>query len=80
MTNTARLLNTSGLALTSIGCLLLFSFGLPVDVDLKGRVNLIGEQSDAAEIAKGRRYLWWGRLGISLIALGSLLQICATWC
>jgi len=76
---TARLLATLGLVLTIIGALLLFKFGLPVDVDPKGAVHIILEQPDLAEIAKAKSYLRLGRLGISLIIIGSGLQIAAVW-
>ena len=76
---TARLLNTVGLVLAVIGCVLLFWFGIPVDVDPQGRRHIITEDRDEAEVAKGKRYLHLGRLGISLIAIGALLQIWATW-
>jgi hypothetical protein len=75
----ARSLNTIGLVLTIVGCVLVFCFGIPVDVDPQGRINIIAEQSDDNEIAKGKRYLRLGRLGISLIAIGAGLQIWATW-
>jgi hypothetical protein len=65
--------------MTVVGCLLLFQFGIPVDVDPKGTTYLVAEQADEAEIAKAKRYLSLGRLGISLIAIGSFLQIWAVW-
>jgi hypothetical protein len=75
----ARYLNTIGLVLTIVGCVLVFCFGVPVDVDPEGRIRIIAEQRDDNEIAKGKRYLRLGRLGISLIALGAVFQIWATW-
>lgn len=74
-----RWLNTLGLTLTVVGCALLFWFGIPVDVDPKGRCNLISADRDEAEIAKARLYLRLGRIGILLIALGAALQVWATW-
>ncbi len=79
MDETVRWLNTIGLALTVGGCVLLFFFGIPVNVDPKGRQMIITSDRDEAEIAKGKRYLHLGRVGLSLIAVGAMLQIWATW-
>ena len=75
----SRILNTIGLILVVGGCLLLYYFGLPAPVDPSGAVHLVTEQPDEAEIAKGKRYRMWGRLGIALVALGSVFQLLATW-
>jgi hypothetical protein len=75
----ARILNTIGLGLVVFGCLLLYCFGLPPSVDPGGAVHFILERSDEAEIAKGKRYILWGRVGIALVGIGSLFQIWATW-
>jgi hypothetical protein len=75
----SRILNTVGLALVFGGCVLLYFFGLPPGVDPTGAVHIIAEQPDYTEIAKGKRYRFLGRVGISLVALGSLVQIWATW-
>lgn len=75
----ARIINTLGLGLVIVGCLLLYRFGLPPSVDPSGAVHLILEQADNAEIAKGKRYRMWGRIGIALVGFGSCFQIWATW-
>jgi hypothetical protein len=74
-----RILNTVGLVLVIGGCLLLYFFGLPAPVDPSGAVHLILQNSDEAEIAKGKRYRLRGRVGIVLVAIGSGFQIWATW-
>lgn len=79
MTSCSKLLNTIGLGSVIVGCGLLYKFGLPPDFDALGRTHIIGEQTDAAEKAKGDRYRCLGRIGIALIGLGSLFQIAATW-
>lgn len=79
MTICSRILNTIGLVLVVVGCLLLYRFGLPSPVDPSGAVHFIAEQPDEAEIAKGKLYRIWGRIGIALVGLGSLFQLCATW-
>jgi hypothetical protein len=75
----ARILNTIGLALVIAGCVLLYCFGLPPSVEPSGHSYLLLEKTDDKEIAKGKRYRALGHIGISLVALGSLFQICATW-
>lgn len=79
MTICSKILNTVGLTLVFAGCVLLYHFGLPPNVDPTGAVHFIAEQSDNAEIAKGKRYRFWGRTGIVLIAIGSLFQLLAAW-
>jgi len=74
-----RVLNSIGVTLVVVGCVLLYCFGLPPSVDPSGAVSLILEQRDDAEIAKGKRYRMRGRIGIALVAIGSLFQLGATW-
>ncbi len=74
-----RLINTTGLALVFCGCILLFFFGLPPNVNPSGTGAILLEEEDPAEIAKGKRYRWLGRIGIGLVAAGSIFQVWATW-
>jgi hypothetical protein len=74
-----KILNTVGLGLVFAGCVLLYLYGLPPNVDPTGAVHLILEQPDNAEIAKGKRYRRLGHAGIGLVALGSLFQLAAVW-
>jgi hypothetical protein len=76
---TSRILNTVGLLSAIVGCVLLYCFGLPPSVDPSGAVHLILEQTNSADVAKGARYLFLGRVGIGLVGLGSLLQLIAAW-
>jgi hypothetical protein len=75
----ARCLNTVGLSLVIVGCLLLYCFGLPPSFNPRGESAILMEQTNYAEITKGKRYLILGRLGIVLVGIGSLIQIWATW-
>jgi hypothetical protein len=75
----ARILNTVGLGLVIVGCVLLYCFGLPPAVRPSGESYLLLSQTDYTEIAKGKRYKRLGRLGIGLVAVGSLIQVWATW-
>jgi hypothetical protein len=79
MTTLAKLLNTAGLSLAAVGCILLYCFGLPPSVNPSGTSAILLERTDEAEIAKGKRYRAFGRIGIALIGVGSLIQILATW-
>jgi hypothetical protein len=75
----SRVLNTLGLALVFTGCLLLYYFGLPPDFDPTGASFLLLEKRDEAAISKGKHYRFWGRVGVALIAVGSLFQLWAIW-
>jgi hypothetical protein len=75
----ARILNTLGLGLVIVGCILLYCFGLPPSVNPSGTGAILLEATDYAEIAKGKRYRILGRVGITLVAIGSAFQILATW-
>ena len=75
----SQILNSIGLSLVFIGCVLLYFFGLPPRVDPTGAVHLILEHADEVEVAKGESYLRRGRLGIGLVALGSAFQLLAVW-
>ena len=75
----ARIINTVGLGLVIAGCILLYSFGLPPSVRPGGESYLLLEGADQVEISKGKRFRILGRIGITLVGLGSLFQIWATW-
>lgn len=75
----SRILNTIGLGLVVVGCVLLYCFGLPPSVRPGGESYFLMEHTDAAEIAKGKRYRILGHFGIALVGIGSLFQIFATW-
>ena len=79
MTICSKILNSVGLVLVIVGCILLYRFGLPPAFDPSGASFLLLEESDEANIAKGKRYRWWGRCGIALVGIGSGLQIFAVW-
>jgi uncharacterized protein YjeT (DUF2065 family) len=79
MNKKAQIINTVGLGLVVGGCLLLYCFGLPPQVNPSGESLILLEKKDEAQIAKGKRYGWLGRFGIFLVAIGSALQIWATW-
>lgn len=74
-----RMLNTAGLGLVIIGCVLLYCFGLPPSVNPSGQGALLLERIDMAEVARGKRYRFWGRIGIGLVGVGSALQVWAVW-
>jgi len=67
------------LGLVIVGCGLLYCFGLPPSVNPPGESFLLLEKTDDKEIIKGKRYRLLGRIGITLVSLGSLFQLLATW-
>ena len=75
----AAILNTVGLLCAIGGCVLLYNFGLSVDVNPTGVIGLAIEQENQAEISKGKLYVKFGRLGLVAIIMGSMLQISAGW-
>jgi hypothetical protein len=79
MTSCSKLLNTVGLALVLVGCVLLYLFGLPAAFNPEGKSFIQLENDSKADIDKGKRYRSWGRLGIALVGLGTVFQIAATW-
>jgi hypothetical protein len=79
MTTCSKQINSIGLALVFAGCMLLAYFGLPPDFDPTGARHLIMEDLDEVEIAKGKRYRRLGRIGVTLIAFGSVVQFVGIW-
>ena len=71
----AKIANSVGLLLDVVGVLLLFKFGLPEDVRRKGESYLLLEETDEADIAKGRRYDFWAKVALGLVVLGFVLQL-----
>jgi hypothetical protein len=74
----SRLFNLIGLALTLVGVLILFRWGMPFHVPSGGVVLLATEQSDAKDIALERIYTIIGYVGLALLILGTVLQMVAT--
>ena len=66
-----------GLALSLVGVLILFRWGMPFRVPSAGAINLIAEQSDPKAIALDRIYTICGYVGLSLLILGTVLQMVA---
>lgn len=87
----SRILNTVGLVLSIIGTAFVFKWGLsrqsesfglelgentPVDTKWGRMTVKEAQQKDAKEAAQ---FKCWSRIGLSLIALGFLFQLVATW-
>jgi hypothetical protein len=63
-----------------MGSLLIYFFGIPPRISPEGHIHLILEQTDAAQIAKGRSYRWKATAGVVLLILSFALQLVAlTW-
>ncbi len=68
-------INTIGLVFDIFGAILLFKFGLPEDISRSGHINLILEQEDVNEKAKGVFYDKCGKIGLFFIILGFFFQL-----
>ena len=64
-----------GLALSSIGAIMIFFFGLHPMISAKGAVYLIKEQPDEGEIRKAKKYKIVSIIGLSFLIIGFLLQL-----
>ena len=53
---------------------MLFKFGLPAAINGEGHIYRVIETIDHNEIRKARRGDRWGKIGISLLVVGFVLQ------
>jgi hypothetical protein len=67
--------NSAGLFLDIVGVILVWRFGLPQDVRRSGTSYLLLEETDEAQIAKGKLYDKIAHLGIGLLVVGFGLQL-----
>jgi hypothetical protein len=74
----SRVFNLVGLALTLVGVLILFRWGMPFHVPTGGASHLILLQSDPKDIALERIYTIIGYVGLTALILGTVLQMVAT--
>jgi hypothetical protein len=74
----SRMFNLIGLALTLVGVLILFRWGMPFHVPTGGANFIITEQSDPKEIALERIYTIIGYVGLVALIAGTVLQMVAT--
>jgi hypothetical protein len=74
----SRMFNLCGLALTLVGVLILFRWGMPFHVPTGGASGLLLEQPDPKAIALERIYTVIGYVGLTALILGTVLQIVAT--
>jgi len=70
----SKVVNSIGLVLDISGAILLFKFGLPEDVRREGQSYLLLESTDEDQIAKGKRYDRYGKLGVALLVSGFFFQ------
>jgi len=64
----------AGLALSLVGVLLLFRYGMPYMIETKGEVGVILEGVDQKAIETEKRYRYFGKIGLALVVIGTLLQ------
>lgn len=69
--------NVSGLALSLIGIILLFLFGMPFRVRTGGAIAYVAEQEDEKAKRAERWYDVLGWIGLILVVIGTLFQIAA---
>ena len=75
----SKIVSSAGLVLDISGAALLFKFGLPADVRRKGESFLLIGDADPAQIAKGKLYDRYGKLGICLLIIGFVLQLASNF-
>ena len=75
----SSLFSTVGLVLDIVGAILLFKFGLPPDFDPLGRDFIMTSTENTEERAKGRRYRFWGQIGLICLVLGFAGQLLGVW-
>jgi len=66
------------LALSLLGVILLFIYGMPSRLRTGGKqVRVINETPDS--IKAEEHYVFWGRVGLALIGVGTVAQIVAAF-
>ena len=73
----SRLFNLVSLALSLVGALILFRWRMPFRVPTGGAIEIIAEPSDPKEIALEHIYAICGYVGLSMLILGTVLQMVA---
>jgi hypothetical protein len=73
----SRVLTIIGLAFNLVGVLILFRWGMPFRVASGGHILLAIDRTDAQGIALDRIYTLCGWAGLTLLVLGTVLQIVA---
>ena len=68
-------INSTGLVFDIAGALLLWKYGLPEAINKDGSINLILEQKNSKEVAKGKRYDNMSKIALGLLILGFALQL-----
>ena len=74
----SRMFNLIGLALTLVGVLILFRWGMPFHVPTGGANFIITEQDDPKAVALERIYTIIGYVGLVALIAGTVLQMVAT--
>jgi hypothetical protein len=72
-------LTISGLVLNLMGVFLLFRYGMPYRVEVKGYSLLLEQDPTDEDVRLNRKYGQLGRLGLLFIVLGTVLQAVATF-
>jgi hypothetical protein len=68
-------ISSIGLIADIIGCLIIYKFGLPENVNKNGHINLILEQTNDNEIEKFKSYKRLSNVGLTLLLIGFIFQL-----
>jgi hypothetical protein len=75
-----KLIAIIGLTVNAIGVLLLFRFGMPFRIEMKGKNMVVAGQTDSKEVEREQTYRLLGYVGLAAIIFGTLLQIIGVIC
>lgn len=68
-------LNIVGLCFDITGVIMLFKYGLPVDVDKGGYQYMVAEKQDEDEQKKWIKYEFRSKVGLTMLILGFAFQL-----
>jgi hypothetical protein len=71
--------NIFGLAMSLVGVLILFRYGMPFRVPTEGVTFVVTRQIDRKEKALYRRYKFLGYIGLVLVVVGTFCQTYAAY-
>ncbi len=69
------IINSFGLLCDIVGILIIWKYGLPIDLALKGFSSLTQESDNILK----EKYKKWSKVGLGLIIFGFALQLASNW-
>lgn len=73
------ILDTAGLLINLAGVILLFRFAMPFKMRTGGAVHYVGENLDHKVLAREKRDDCISHAGMTLVVIGTFLQILSAW-